>query len=355
MELDTLPLQIENKGVNGQLKLELSSHYELHEDKYLLSVLTDIVFLSEDELVFLQEDQNSVIRFGSRGDVSELIARSGRGPFEASGPDITFIDEDGRIFVWDSNLLKLLAFSQEGEPLFECNEFRWAVKDLAVVDKFFIFYNSGNPDGPIIDIFQTDSEGCPGSRVTGFGSQTEAHKFLTSIVGSVGLAIDENDLYYMSPSRLEIRRVNLEDFKETSQDFEDSDFYVPEIKSRADILRRGNMNSILYETSHVKNIIPVEDFIIVELIVGKNLYNEQFNMHTSENRKTKLIFFDKKFNYLDEFSYSIVHNRRIQDGRWFKYPGGVAYISRQPIDGEPLSPREDHPFTVHLFEIEKVQ
>lgn len=182
--------------------------YELSNKPRLLGELDSFHFVDEESFVVSAVQPPTVILFNKEGEQLRSIGRQGRGQFEYLTPSLVR-SYNGLIYLWCSNLLKLMVFTQHGEAVKEYH-FSRAIKDFAIHNNMMFIYKSDDvSDRHIVSVFDLDSEKfLPHA----FGHRTNEHDILNSSFCSGAMHIDDDHLYFAPTDRTKLYQVDLTDF-----------------------------------------------------------------------------------------------------------------------------------------------
>ncbi len=180
---------------------------ELSNNPRLLGELDSFHFVDEEGFIVSAVQPPTVILFNKNGEQLRSIGRQGRGQFEYLAPSLARSYDD-LIYVWCSNLLKLMVFTKLGEAVNEYH-FSRAIKDFAIHNNMMFIYKSDDPsDQHIVSVYDLDSEQF---LPYAFGHRTNEHDILNFSFCSGALLIDDDHLYFAPADRTKLYQVGLTD------------------------------------------------------------------------------------------------------------------------------------------------
>lgn len=205
---------------------------------------------SEGTGLILSTDKE-VLRFSREGQFLGNIGYRGRARGEYNMPMIVRTDGE-RIFVWDSMLLKFLAFDFDGK-FAEEYPYESAIRDFTVSgDKLFI-YTSGRRSANIIDVYSLSRKVIEKS-MTPSSDLQQVYK----MISVYPLDVTDGILSYMPCDELKIFRfdtVNNTPLSGHSQ-FRSKTFRVPNTEASVVRANRANMLAFDDKASFILKVIP---------------------------------------------------------------------------------------------------
>lgn len=326
------------KSDNGRLYLNLIDVFDLNEEDYFIPEIESMAFLDNNILVSFNSEPG-VLSFENKGKTQTKISSMGRGPFEFEYPSIVRADEKNRHFyVWDSNQLKLLQFNSQGKGINEFRGFKWAWGDFVVLGNYVYAYERGRGSGSFITKYSLKNAEVEAK----YGEIDETQAFLKMFKGSGAVIASGNFVYFVSPSRLEIYRINTLDDSVSVRSIEDKDFIVPKIENASNIVNQGQNKIIetFRSSSIVLDLLNVENYLILTAQVGRE---------SPETSKMRFYVFDiQTLEYIDTFTFAVSTRTKIQDKHWSTNGKKLIFTSSFLID-------DSSNFLSENKEIQKVQ
>jgi hypothetical protein len=348
-ELFSQSLTGELYSENKLLKLNLVNTFELTETDYLLSSILDIEYVNDDSLLIITNTEDAVILFTAHGSVQKRISKFGRGPFEFVSPTLSRVINNS-FFIWDSSQLKLSVFDKNGNGLREYSGFRWAINDFLVSGDYIYVINRGNSTGKILEKYPL--AGLKRYPLFEAIDKTEEHLFLSSIQPSVGMAQNDEQILFISPSSLTLYALDTSSNEVESINLEDDDFHIPSIRSASRIWSGAeDPSAYLRESSIVTNLIQADGYTIIIAKMGQETFSRTFSIYTAEERFFKIFVLDTSLALIDTLKYNLSDNGVLFDGKWFSSGDKLGYVSRQNISEQPNTDNSIKPYTVHIFDI----
>ncbi|MTI88733.1 MAG: 6-bladed beta-propeller [Balneolaceae bacterium] len=340
---------------NEKLLLQRIKNYELTERDYFISNIKKGSFPDIDTILLSLDTEQGILKYSDEGNNQLRIGKIGRGPFEYINPSIVYYDtKDDNIFVWDASQLKLIQYDSQGKGIKEFTDFRWSWGDFVINDSTLFFYNNGKSSGKYIQEYHLESS----EIIKKFGHIDQQHAFFKIYEGSGGLAQKSNYIYYVSPSKLKVNRINTDDYTEYSKTIHDPDFEVPHIKNAAEIISRGKqkISELMRDASIVLDVYALENYLVLMAQVGKQFYNPKAGFYTMEKKKIKFYVLDYgSLDLVDTFTFSLAINKKLQHEFWSANKNHLIYISQYPIDNDVNSVlKNPNTYKVHYFAIKDV-
>lgn len=276
---------------NSSSELEYDSLTVLAENIGLLGELHSFSFMEKDKILVSSLNPSKVFIYSIDGKQITEIGNSGSGPYEFLEPTIVKSDKNN-IYIWCRNQLKLIAYNFEGTPIKEYNGYKKAIKDFIPHNNDIYFYTSGGHNGTYIERFSLSDN----KIVQDFGHTTELHKLIGTMACSGGIAANQNKLVYVSPDRLELNEIDLEDLSASIISWDDSEFQSSDIHIDAIHLMNEERNKafdIIAENSLVTGLYNMRDLMVIKTEVGR------YNFEQSETNKSTR--FDKYYLINDKF------------------------------------------------------
>lgn len=183
--LNAQHLTREFQGDQQRLNLVLDRQYPLTDNLFMMGEINSASLNREGRLAVASLDAPGVVLYDAEGTQIRQVGSLGRGPGEYVSPGIVRL-VGTNLFIWDSQELKFLKYdADKNTPLLEIKDFRWAIKDFAIVGDDLFFYNSGRLQGPYIEQYDIRKNEY-GQR---FGERSQKHTLLMSMreAGGMGL------------------------------------------------------------------------------------------------------------------------------------------------------------------------
>ena len=261
----------------------------LQQNIKILGDITSIDFFIDQSFVITSQKSRSIYFYNSKGEQFKVLNTIGKGPFEYINPTIIKINED-KVYVWCSELLKLIVFDREGKPINEHGRFKNAIKDFDVYSDKLYMYLAGGSNKTILE-YDLNSN----STINYFGNVSEEHKLLNIISSSGAIAINQSIPYFTTTDSLNIYSINknasLQCYK-----IHDENFKVNKVKDKSDDIINNNKHLLfdyLNNNSVVMGLYSSERGMLLEFEFGK--YSIKNNRVNLSDRYIKFIWFDNKF------------------------------------------------------------
>ena len=252
-----------------QLKkcLTLQKIAELENTPSVVGRIESFTMINDSNFLVSTSKPPRVFKYNTKGSQLQQIGKVGRGPYEYINPDIVKANNNN-VYIWCSNLLKLIIFDNSGTPLKEYN-FDKAIKEFLPYKNFLCFYSSGGFDEPIIKIFDLSKNKLIND---GYGIKSNEHKLLNMKEGSGGLAIKDSMLYFTPTNSLTINEINLNTLKKgESYKIDDPDFNTQKMKGDINTLiekSQAEMFKYIYGTAVTNGIFCIDSLLILKSIIG---------------------------------------------------------------------------------------
>ena len=346
--LNAQQLDNNNTSDNGKLELSLIDSYNLSEKKFLLDQPEAIFVTNIDSLFFLTKE--GILVYSNRGQAQQKYGRSGRGPFEFEDPVILKNDKDF-LYIWDAGQRKLSKLGKGGKKIDEFRSFRWAMQDFVVSGDTVFFFNSGRNSGKYIEPYSLTKKEFMSRK---YGELNETHKLLKVYDKSGGITADQKFVYYVSPSELNIHRINKKDGKEEIFVFNDEEFVVPEIKNARSVMSKGQQEftKILMNTSILMDISIIRNFVVLRAHIGELSFDRKYGYPSPENKKVRFYIFDRSnMKLIDTFTFSFVHGQKVQYDKWASSDNLLVFFSQQFESQNSIQNDSDAKYSVNFFEL----
>jgi hypothetical protein len=215
---------------------------ELSNSPILLGELDSFHFADEESFIVSTVQPPVVVLFNKEGEQLRSIGSRGRGQFEYLTPSLVR-SYNGLIYVWCSNLLKLMVFTKLGEAVKEYH-FTRAIKDFAVNNEIVFFYNkSGFDDSRIISTYNLEAEEfLPHA----YGFRTNEHDILESSFCTGAMLIDDEHLYFAPSDRTKFYKIDLTDFSMSEIAVDAPDFETEIVKQPLEEFMEDVFTSVKY-------------------------------------------------------------------------------------------------------------
>lgn len=284
---------------NNSLALQGISSQPIDESLVIPNTINRISSDENGNFVITTTNESQVILYDIDGNQVRILGNIGRGPFEFVKSSTIHI-KDGKITLWDHGQLKFVQFDIDGNPLLEITDFRYNIRDFAVVDENIFIYNSGNFDGPIVEKYSIKNNRFEEQ----WGEPSEEHKVLMLQSKAGDLLYHKNHIYFVSPASLEINKIDLDTGEMISKSISDSDFQVSDVRNARELIsdETGKLNELLNNSSFVRNLLLTNKYLIIVAETG--YYTESiWSGLDASNRLLKLYVLDiLTLDLIDTFS-----------------------------------------------------
>jgi hypothetical protein len=239
----------------------------LRNNYELLGEIESFGFLTTKLLYVTSKNPVRVYVYDIEGNQRFLLGDSGRGPYEYLSPKIVR-QSDNKFFIWCSDLLKLIEFSENGVPLCEYYGIGRGIKDIIIKDDYAYIYNVSGFDEGIVSVFCLSSSEFTGQK---YGEVSHEHEILNLHQCSGGLLLYSNKLLFAPANKLEINVIEYESasYKDliyvTDENFKIDEFH----NSITDLLMDPEFASKLYSSSIVLGLYKTEKHFVLRAETGK--------------------------------------------------------------------------------------
>tara|TARA_A100000171_G_C2136961_1_gene151069 strand:+ start:3245 stop:4339 length:1095 start_codon:yes stop_codon:yes gene_type:complete len=290
------------EGVNIENDLVLSgtivtdSISILDEDNELLGQISSMAFITKSKFVVATK-AGSIVTYNLMGERVGGFSNIGTGPYEYVSPGKIKI-YDNRIYLWCSQLLKLIVFDLEGNPIQEYTKFSTAIKDFVVVDNKIYFYMSGGSLYSLIEVYDLNTQ----KSIAFHGEEDRSSEILSMLSCSGGLAINNGNIYFSPVGQLKIESIKNGSII-MQKSLVDNEFRVTELdnvnygKLRDDIEARVNY---VNQNSYVGGIFIINNQIVIKTDVGQFVYDNVWDSKTwnISKRYEKYFILDEELNLI---------------------------------------------------------
>ncbi|MDX1640027.1 MAG: 6-bladed beta-propeller, partial [Balneolaceae bacterium] len=304
------------------------------------------------QFVVATDHTSGVVLYDSTGKQIRKIGDIGRGPAEYVSPGIVkFIGDT--IYIWDEGLLKFLKFNTQNELLLEIAEFRWALQDFTVYGTDIFMYNSGKSSGAYIEQYHLNQNKYGKS----FGQSTQEHIVLMTLNRAGGMDSRGDYLYYVSPSKLSIYRIDLKNYKKSNFPINDEDFKVPEVdNARKIIMDIEKATEFITSSSVVTGIHLLDDYIVMIAEIGQAQYNKQYNAYLTLENKVRFYVLEYNMQLIDTFTFAWNTKKGGQFKIWGSNGEELFFLSTTDLFGEPVQKMNKMmPYHLYRWKIKKIE
>lgn len=276
------------ESVHGRYVLERTGSTVLTENLTLVSMIMDVVLLSDGRFVVVSEGTTpEVIVYDAEGRQERVLGSKGRGPFEY-GSVLGVAAHAGNVVVSDGDGLKLIEYRPTGEAVREITGLPGGI------DRFYftpsgqivMYRKDGGPDG-YVGLYDPTRKGF----VRFFGTRSEVHKLLMMYASSGGLAIRRDTVFYASPAEPAVHYVDLQTGAEGVIRIDDPDFSVPELEDRT--YSSDEIRSIIFNVSRVRGVFALEGILVAQFEHGRWEEGRRTVLHVLEgNRQADAFLID---------------------------------------------------------------
>lgn len=270
----------------------------LQENISIVGEISSFDIVDSNQFVVTSVIPANVILYKKNGNQVQEIGEVGNGPFEYYRPSIVKVYND-MIYVWCSQLLKLIVFDLQGDPLNEYTNFRKSIKKFDLYDDMVCFYLSGGYES-IIEIYSLST----GELVKSLGKSTEEHELLNIASSSGSLALSPSYLYYTLTDNLSIYQIGLSDFNAKKHTLEDNDFSVKKIKHDAgDLINTDRKSALEYslENSMVTGLFCTTEHLIITSETG-HYEHKGLQIKSHSERRVKFYLLNHKMETITSYT-----------------------------------------------------
>ncbi|RZS94887.1 hypothetical protein [Cecembia calidifontis] len=298
---------------NDRSELKDDKTNQIHEDIVFrfqenFSPIAPIVsfdFVGNERLVVITE-KNQLILYDNSGKQSKIIDIHGAGQFEMMNPSIVKKFQD-HFFVWCTDLLKIVQFDNEGNPVDEYLGFDHAIRDFSVSKDHIITYIPNITHQHYIQVFQKS----PFKKVKEFGYVENEQVLLNFNACSGAMDIWNNMLLYAPSHSLRIHNLDLDRMVDDKIIFlEDEKFKVEKLEQDAKtIMNQDRIKALEYglKNSILKGIYILDNFFVLLAEVGQiELNNFQ---PISLDREELVLVLDRNFNLVKKINLPFEFNK----------------------------------------------
>ncbi len=267
----------------------------LKENIELVGNVQSFNFLNKDTLVVAASNPLGIYLYSTTSGMQlSRVGNYGGGPYEYKNPAIVKV-HNNKIYVWDSQMLKLIVYNNKGLAVNEYTRFDQAIEDFVIYKNKICFYFSGGHSS-LVGVFNLEDK----QLLYGAIKTSEAHKLLSTNACAKPMFLDNNNILFTSSNALEVKLLNLDNYEiATKGSIIDEEFKANSIKNAADIVNSNSNKLIDYlmNSSYVKRIFKTDDSIIVNADTGYFYLNDDKSLNTSK-RITKFYILDHDLNLI---------------------------------------------------------
>lgn len=288
-----------NSEYQNSMELDIES-IKLLENISLTAAPVSIATMSNGEIVSVTEKGQMVI-YSKEGDQMKDIDKKGEGELELKNPTLVRSFQEG-FLVWCRDLLKMVAFDSEGNPIEEFFGFNHSIKKFVVKENLIFTYINTLVDKPFIQIYDM-REG----RIIKEIGKTVNEQLISNLNScGGGLTLYNDRIVFASSNSLNLYVVDVDEFNIKEVEVLDIDFNELKVIEDAENLINSNQRKAIemsLASAVVTRLFQVGSDLIILGEVGEiTISNSALN---SKNRKSFIWKLDKEFNVVGKYYYEL--------------------------------------------------
>ncbi|MDO9552802.1 hypothetical protein [Rhodonellum sp.] len=239
----------------------------LKENLILISPPVSFAVLSDQSILVITESQQ-IIRFSPDGYQVQVIDNIGQGELEVYTPSLVRAYDDG-FLIWCQDLLKMVEYNSNGQPIKAYFGFDHAIKDFEVEKNAIYTYISSLPGKPFVQVYDKISQ-----KIAQSLGNAEKGQILTNLNACAGgMASSGSSLIFVPSHALELYQANINRIEEVKVTFLEHPAFK-KIEFDADpveLINSDQMKAFGYgmENGLVTGIFSIEDKFLITGEVGE--------------------------------------------------------------------------------------
>lgn len=281
------------------IELNIDSH-QLRENLKLISEPISIATLSNQENVVITE-KGQVVIFLKDGNQKVVLENKGDGELELRNPSLVFSYQDG-FMIWCRDLLKMVAFDSEGNPIEEYFGFNHSIKKFVVKENLIFTYINTLVDKLFIQIYDMKE----GKIIKEIGNTVNEQLISNLNSCSGGITLYNDQIVFASSNSLNLYVVEGDEYQIKEIEISDYDFNELKISEDAENLINSSQRKAIemsLSSAVVTGLFQVGTDLLVLGEVGEmTISGSALN---SKNRKSFIWKLDKEFNIMGKYYYGL--------------------------------------------------
>lgn len=281
------------------IELNIDSH-QLRENLKLISEPISIATLSNQENVVITE-KGQVVIFLKDGNQKVVLENKGDGELELRNPSLVFSYQDG-FMIWCRDLLKMVAFDSEGNPIEEYFGFNHSIKKFIVKENLIFTYINTLVDKPFIQIYDMKE----GKIIKEIGNTVNEQLISNLNSCGGGITLYNDQIVFASSNSLNLYVVEGDEYQIKEIEISDYDFNELKISEDAENLINSSQRKAIemsLSSAVVTGLFQVGTDLLVLGEVGEmTISGSALN---SKNRKSFIWKLDKEFNIMGKYYYDL--------------------------------------------------
>lgn len=214
------------KIFSQQYSIDLLDHENVTlKDSRIKTVEIERIYRMDDKYILLHRKPNGISLMNEYGQRELELVAGGRGPFEIGRPRYLQISGN-KLFIWDSENLRLSIFKEDFEPYKEFRGIRHAINGFSISHNGYIaVFHQPRFQDEYVHIFEMDQANTLHS-VLDLGSLSNEGRTLLFMENTGGLIWNYNDLIWIDPSMTKLFVYSTLDDTLNTISFEDTLFEV---------------------------------------------------------------------------------------------------------------------------------
>jgi hypothetical protein len=273
---------------------------KLLENISLTAEPTSTALISNGEMVSVTE-KGQIVIYSIDGNQIKVLDKKGEGDLELKNPTLVSTFKDG-FLVWCRDLLKMVAFDSEGNPIEEYFGFNHSIKKFVVKENLIFTYINTLVDKPFIQIYDTNE----GEIIKEIGNTVNEQVISNLNSCGGGLTLYNDQIIFISSNSLNLYVVDGDEHQIREIKISDKDFNELRInEDAADLINNNQRNAI--EMSLGSAVVTGLFQVGADLIVLGELGEMSVSGNTlkSNDRKSFIWKLDSDFKITGKYYFDL--------------------------------------------------
>lgn len=224
-----------------------------------------------DSVLVVANKQGVISFYDLRGELLNEVSAVGTGPLEYVYPSIIRA-VNNKVYVWDSQLLKMVVLNKDGLAIKEYTNFTRAITDFTIVENMLYIYLTGGDNEHLVQTMNPENGIILGSYIV---SNPETNLLnMNQFAG--GLATSGDVVFAAASSEINIQLIQNNKIERFAS-IPDNEFQVANLEQNATSFFNSNQQeaiNYLMKNSYLKGIYSLENEIVVMCETGEYVRSE---------------------------------------------------------------------------------
>ena len=283
----------------NSMNLDIEST-KLLENISLTAEPTSTALISNGEMVSVTE-KGQIVIYSIDGNQIKVLDKKGEGDLELKNSTLVSTFKDG-FLVWCRDLLKMVAFDSEGNPIEEYFGFNHSIKKFVVKENLIFTYINTLVDKPFIQIYDMEE----GKIIKEIGNTLNEQLISNLNSCGGGITLYNDQIVFASSNSLNLYVVEGDEYQIKEIEISDLDFNELKINEDAENLINSSQRKAIemsLGSAVITGLFQVgQDLILLGEVGEMTISGSALN---SKNRKSFIWKLDKQFNIIGKYFYDL--------------------------------------------------